>query len=289
MEFCNVRVPGEIVLHILKLCDVYSLYNFSKTSENSKILIKNNIDYICKHHKNLKLNNFFRYVIPNMNTDWSVHHKFTFLFENYEYEKKRLQILDTKGTPFSYCFSIASQGFYPFKNFTDLISLGFSEVVAISVIRTIREDKFHLVKFLFKEGFNESDVLQIVSTKSIETIYRLIDLTRKGFMKMVAIQAIHNLNFEQMDSMVYLKKANFLDEYCYYVSRDYDKYQINKILMLKNSGFNYTNSIRCGTQLCDEKFSLLFKLIRKYPNHNNLTQLVFETSIRNLENMVNDD
>lgn len=289
MEFSNIYISGEIVVHILKICDIYSLYNFCKSSKTSKNLVKNNIDYICKHHKNLKLNNFFRQVMSNMNNDWNIYHKFMFLLENYQYEEKRLKILDTNGTPFSYCFSIASQGFYPFRNFTDLINLGFSEVIAISVIRTIPKEKFHLVKFLFKEGFNESDVLQVVSTKDTESVYRLINLSEKGFMKIVSIQAIFNLNFDQIDSMVYLKKANFLDEYCYYIARDYDKYQINKILMLKNYGFNYTNSIRCATQLCHEKFSLLVKLRNKYPNHNNLTQLVFQTSIRNLENIIVND
>ncbi len=58
--------------------------------------------------------------------------------------------------------------------------------------------------------------------------------------------------------------------------------------MLKRSGFHYNHCIQCATQLDEEKFLILTKLKRRYPNHYYLVRLVFTTSIRNLNEILKD-
>ncbi len=63
----------------------------------------------------------------------------------------------------------------------------------------------------------------------------------------------------------------------YDIVTNYDKNQINKIIMLKNLNFNYWNCIRCVNSLSDKKIELMINLKSIFPVTADLKNLVFKT------------
>jgi len=283
-------MPVEIILKIVINLDFQAIKNLSKASSQFSHIIKTHFDYIFTHSSISSVRDIYQITMTEVSHLSSIERKFKELISNYRYELRRLVVIkETDGSKiYPYEKGASAKGFQIFKLYTKLRLKGFCEYICYLISTMVPDDKIFLVYTLRDVGFTENQLLDVLLNYSIDSIYYLINIVRLGITIDISLRAVENLNQEQQQHLINLRKVDFPDYGCYNISLSYSSQQINKMLMLKRSGFHYNQCIQCATQLDEEKFLLLTKLKYRYPNHNYLVRLVFTTSIRNLNEILKD-
>ena len=290
MEIHNIYIPVEIILKIIKNLDFQNVKNLSVVSSQFRNIIKIHFEYIFSRSCIPSIRNVYQITMTEVSHLSSIERKFKELISNYEYESRRLLVIKEPTTVNLHPYEkiSAERGFQTFRIYTKLRIKGFCEYICYLIATMVPDYKIFLVYTLRDIGFTENQIVDVLVNYDIDGIYYLINIVRLGITVRVGIRAIENLNLEQQQHLLNLKKSDFPDYSCYNIALSYSAQQINKMIMLKRSGFHYNQCIQCATQLDEEKFLLLTKLKNRYPNHNYLVRLVFTTSIRNLKARLED-
>ena len=285
MEIHNIYIPVEIILKIIKNLDFQNVKNLSVVSSQFRNIIKIHFEYIFSRSCIPSIRNVYQITMTEVSHLSSIERKFKELISNYEYESRRLLVIKEPTTVNLHPYEKISseRGFQTFRIYTKLRIKGFCEYICYLIATMVPDNKIFLVYTLRDIGFTENQIVDVLVNYDMDGIYYLINIVRLGITVRVGIRAIENLNSEQQQHLINLKKSDFPDYGCYNIASSYSSHQINKMIMLKRSGFHYNQCIQCVTQLDEEKFLLLTKLKYRYPNHNYLVRLVFTTSIRNLK------
>tara|TARA_R110000787_G_scaffold72026_1_gene160474 strand:+ start:138 stop:1019 length:882 start_codon:yes stop_codon:yes gene_type:complete len=290
MEINNIYIPVEIILKIIKNLDFQNVKNLSEVSSQFRNIIKTHFEYIFSHSPIPSIRNVYQITMTEVSHLSSIERKFKELISNHEYESRRLLVIKEPTTVNLHPYEKISseRGFQTFRIYTKLRIKGFCEYICYLIATMVPDNKIFLVYTLRDIGFTENQIVDVLVNYDIDGIYYLINIVRLGITVRVGIRSIENLNSEQQQHLINLKKSDFPDYSCYNIALSYSAHQINKMIMLKRSGFHYNQCIQCVTQLDEEKFLLLTKLKYRYPNHNYLVRLVFTTSIRNLKARLED-
>mgnify|MGYP003648388041 FL=1 len=290
MEINNIYIPVEIILKIIKNLDFQNVKNLSEVSSQFRNIIKTHFEYIFSHSPIPSIRNVYQITMTEVSHLSSIERKFKELISNHEYESRRLLVIKEPTTVNLHPYEKISseRGFQTFRIYTKLRIKGFCEYICYLIATMVPDNKIFLVYTLRDIGFTENQIVDVLVNYDIDGIYYLINIVRLGITVRVGIRSIENLNSEQQQHLINLKKSDFPDYSCYNIALSYSAHQINKMIMLKRSGFHYNHCIQCVTQLDEEKFLLLTKLKYRYPNHNYLVRLVFTTSIRNLKARLED-
>lgn len=290
MEINNIYIPVEIILKIIKNLDFQNVKNLSEVSSQFRNIIKIHFEYIFSHSPIPSIRNVYQITMTEVSHLSSIERKFKELISNHEYESRRLLVIKEPTTVNLHPYEKISseRGFQTFRIYTKLRIKGFCEYICYLIATMVPDNKIFLVYTLRDIGFTENQIVDVLVNYDIDGIYYLINIVRLGITVRVGIRSIENLNSEQQQHLINLKKSDFPDYSCYNIALSYSAHQINKMIMLKRSGFHYNHCIQCVTQLDEEKFLLLTKLKYRYPNHNYLVRLVFTTSIRNLKARLED-
>ena len=290
MEIYNNYIPVEIILKIIKNLDFQNVKNLSVVSSQFRNIIKIHFEYIFSHSPIPSIRNVYQITMTEVSHLSSIERKFKELISNHEYESRRLLVIKEPTTVNLHPYEKISseRGFQTFRIYTKLRIKGFCEYICYLIATMVPDNKIFLVYTLRDIGFTENQIVDVLVNYDMDGIYYLINIVRLGITVRVGIRAIEDLNLEQQQHLLNLKKSDFPDYGCYNIALSYSAQQINKMIMLKRSGFHYNQCIQCVTQLDEEKFLLLTKLKYIYPNHNYLVRLVFTTSIRNLKARLED-
>jgi hypothetical protein len=290
MDINNIYIPVEILLKIFENLDFQSCKNLSEVCCQFKNIIKTHFDHIFIHSSISSVRDVYQITMTEISHLSSIGRKFKELISNHKFETRRLLVMkefnDTRLHPYEKRASV--KGFQTFRVFTQLRWRGFCEYICYLIATIVPEDKIFLVCTLRDIGLTENQIVDVLANYNFTDIYYLINLVRLGVSIDISMRALEDLNSEQKQHLLNLRKIDFPDYGSYNIALSYSAQQINKMIMLKRSGFHYNHCIQCATQLDEEKFLILTKLKHRYPNHYYLVRLVFTTSIRNLNEILKD-
>jgi len=290
MEINNTYIPVEIFLNIFRNLEFQDIKNLTVVCSPFKNIIKTNFDYIFTHSSKTSVRDVYHITMEEISRLSSIERKFKELITNHKIETRRLQVMsestDIRLQPYEK--RVSTKGFRKFRIFTELRWRGFCEYICYLITTLVSQDKIFLVYTLRDIGLSENQIVDVLANYDFTNIYYLINLVRLGVSVSLSLRALEDLDSEQQQHLLNLKKEDFPEYGCYNISLSYSRQQINKMIMLKRSGFHYNHCIQCATQLDEEKFLLLTKLKHRYPNHNYLVRLVFTTTIRNLNGILKD-
>lgn len=290
MDINTNYIPVEIFLNIFRNLDFQSVKNLSEVCLRFRNIIKTHFHYIFCDSYLTSVKDIYQITMTEVSYLSSMERKLKELISNYRYEIRRLEAIketdDRKLHPYEKRISV--KGFQTFRVFTQLRWKGFCEYICYLLATVVSEDKIFLVYTLRDIGFTENQIVDVLVNYSITDVYYLINIVRLGVTIDIGLRAAEDFNSEQKQHFLNLKKIDFPEYISYNIVLSYSSQQINKMIMLKRSGFHYNHCIQCATQLDEEKFLILSKLKHRYPNHYYLVRLVFTTSIRNLNEILKD-
>ncbi len=290
MEINNIYIPVEIFLNIFRNLEFQDIKNLTEASSRFKNIIKTHFDYIFTHSSISSVRDIYQITMTEVSHLSSMERKFKELIPNHKFEIRRLQVISESSDIVLHPYEkrVSTNGFHKFRVFTQLRWRGFCEYICYLITTLVSNDKIFLVYTLRDIGLTENQIVDVLANYDFTNIYYLINLVRLGVSISLSLRALEDLDSEQKQHLLNLKKEDFPEYGCYNISLSYSSQQINKMIMLKRSGFHYNHCIQCATQLDEEKFLLLTKLKYRYPNHNYLVRLVFTTTIRNLNEILKD-
>jgi hypothetical protein len=276
-----MNIPIEMILHIMRFCDITTINNFKNTCKRSKRLILIDFRYIIKNSFLSIERNYYKTLSLKSSEKTFYYH----LLYNYPLEMERISVMNEyeMRSYVSYEKIAAGMGFYNYKNFKKLINNGFSRSISIDSIRMIDRRRIEKMLEFSEEGFSEQFCLETVRSIYHTRVSDLIKLKKAGFLEANCSRAVRRIETEKIKHLVELKRMNHLENAAIDLCENLNETQLEYVFRLKSQGFQNWVCVHFIRNYNFEKIEKIIELRRLKVNQGMCKKIADDLSTRKID------